>query len=114
LVHCHVKEDGLAAAPRLFQCKELGEDINLKELEFRLENWFCRTKLFLKVLIQRSEMSELSTWMDFHAAKTHLFTIALLGDKQVLVRGHMSWPMLDSDHDKGDSRLDADVWRVYR
>jgi hypothetical protein len=53
-------------------------------------------------------------WMDFHAAKTHLFTVALLGDKQVLVRGHMSWPILDSDHDKGDSRLDAGVWRVYR
>jgi hypothetical protein len=106
LVHCHVKEDHLVAAPGLFQCKELGEDIKLKELEFRLENWFCRTKLYLKVLIQRSEMSELSAWMGFHAAKTRLFTIALLGDKQVLVRGHMSWLMFDPDHDKGDSRLD--------
>jgi hypothetical protein len=43
----------------------------------------------------------LCTWKDFHAAKTR-FYIALLGDKQVLARGQMSWPI--SEHDHGGDR----------
>jgi hypothetical protein len=45
----------------------------------------------------------------FSCSKDSSLYYCLLGDKQVLVRGHMSWPMLEPDHDKGDSRLDTGV-----
>jgi hypothetical protein len=48
----------------------------------------------------------------YNAAKTRFFSIALLGDKQVLARGHMSRPIPKHNHDIGDMSRDVGVWRV--
>jgi hypothetical protein len=58
-----------------------------------------------------SRRSCVATWT---AAGRRSSTMWRLGGRRRAWGSILSWPMLDSDHDKGDSRLDAGVWRVYR
>jgi hypothetical protein len=48
----------------------------------------------------------------YNAAKACFFSIALLGDKQVLARRHMSRPIPKHNHDGGDRRRNVGVWRM--